>query len=248
MLTRRQNFMSTAKMSMPTMVTSSQTAPIGSCKRIPMDASGLYLLQPAESVYPFPVFCDQETFIGSHGWTVIQSRQMDGQLSFNRTWTQYRDGFGTPRGEFWLGLERIHQMMRYARYELLIVSKTRDGRMEAARYTSVTVAGEDQGYQLMVGSFVYGSAGRTMEFSHGARFSTPDRPDGDFDGNRCAQQMASGWWFRECEPLPENATEGEEPKPTKPAIKCDKETHPYGGHFYMADPCLAETRIMIREL
>lgn len=46
----------------------------------------------------------------------------------------------------------------------------------------------------------------------------------------------------------ENATEGEKPKPTKPAIKCDKETHPYGGHFYMADPCLAETRIMIREL
>ena len=38
------------------------------------------------------------------GWTVFLHRQRQTpQLDFAQTWTSYKDGFGTPTGEYWLG-------------------------------------------------------------------------------------------------------------------------------------------------
>lgn len=45
------------------------------------------------------------------GWTVIQRRKV-GLSSFNRDWKQYKKGFGTIRGDFWLGNENIFRMTR----------------------------------------------------------------------------------------------------------------------------------------
>lgn len=45
------------------------------------------------------------------GWTVIQRRKI-GLTSFNRDWKQYKNGFGTIRGDFWLGNEQIFRLTR----------------------------------------------------------------------------------------------------------------------------------------
>lgn len=45
------------------------------------------------------------------GWTVIQRRRV-GLTSFDRDWKQYKNGFGTIRGDFWLGNEHIFRMTR----------------------------------------------------------------------------------------------------------------------------------------
>lgn len=37
------------------------------------------------------VYCDQNTGLG--GWVLIQQRE-DGSVNFNRTWNEYRAGFG----------------------------------------------------------------------------------------------------------------------------------------------------------
>ena len=31
-------------------------------------------------------------------------------VDFNRTWNEYRNGFGVATGDYWLGLEHIHQI------------------------------------------------------------------------------------------------------------------------------------------
>lgn len=45
------------------------------------------------------------------GWTLIQRRKI-GLTSFNRDWKQYKNGFGSIRGDFWLGNEHIFRLTR----------------------------------------------------------------------------------------------------------------------------------------
>ena len=37
------------------------------------------------------------------GWTVVADRRPNGHLSFDLPWDAFKQGFGTPQGEHWLG-------------------------------------------------------------------------------------------------------------------------------------------------
>ncbi|KAK3084997.1 hypothetical protein FSP39_022623 [Pinctada imbricata] len=80
-----------------------QTRKPGDCKEIlnfePNSSSGVYTIFPEGSV-GYSVFCDMTTQGG--GWTVIQ-RRINGVLNFDKTWQEYKDGFGDLRGEHWIG-------------------------------------------------------------------------------------------------------------------------------------------------
>ncbi|XP_035537768.1 angiopoietin-2-like [Morone saxatilis] len=78
--------------------------------------SGVYniVLSPGATL---PVYCDMETEGG--GWTVFQRRH-DGSVSFNRGWSEYRSGFGEPRGEHWLGNQQLHLLSNHGHYSLRI--------------------------------------------------------------------------------------------------------------------------------
>lgn len=77
------------------------------------------------------MYCEYGTTYGD-GWIVLQ-RRFNGELSFDRNWTQYRNGFGSLQGEFWLGLEKMHQILRSGSYEALVVLKGEDGKDYDAR-------------------------------------------------------------------------------------------------------------------
>ncbi|XP_061190468.1 fibrinogen beta chain-like [Saccostrea echinata] len=63
--------------------------------------TGVYKIYPFEnSSRPVRVYCDMITMDG--GWTVIQKR-IDGSLSFDRNWTDYKNGFGDPAQNVWIG-------------------------------------------------------------------------------------------------------------------------------------------------
>lgn len=69
--------------------------------------SGIYRIQPEHADKPFMAVCDLQTRGG--GWTVIQNR-FDGTQDFYQNWHDYKYGFGNLGGEFWLGLDHIHQL------------------------------------------------------------------------------------------------------------------------------------------
>ena len=83
-------------------------------------ASGIYTITPIDNNGDFTVFCDMTNNGG--GWTVIQRR--DGNTTnFYRNWQEYKLGFGELDGNFWLGLERIHQITQI---ELLVTMTDHD--------------------------------------------------------------------------------------------------------------------------
>ncbi|XP_017835505.2 fibrinogen-like protein 1 [Drosophila busckii] len=137
------------------------------------------------------------------GWVVIQ-RRMDGSVNFNRTWEEYKNGFGNQRGEFWLGLEKLHLMTRYWPHELYIQLEDFNNDKRYARYSNFRIGSEAESYALIsVGEFA-GNAGNALqnnkvEWRHiYMRFSTPDRDNDNFAYFNCAADYASGWWFNKC--------------------------------------------------
>ena len=68
--------------------------------------------------YGLDVYCDQRTDGG--GWNVFQ-RRMNGEVDFYRNWTEYKNGFGDPNGEFWLGNEHLSILTAEGDHEIVVV-------------------------------------------------------------------------------------------------------------------------------
>lgn len=71
------------------------------------------------------------------GWTTIQRRK-SGLVSFFRDWRQYKQGFGSIRGDFWLGNEHIHRLSRRpTRLRVEMEVSGRPLRLEPVPHTTV---------------------------------------------------------------------------------------------------------------
>ncbi|XP_071803933.1 uncharacterized protein [Asterias amurensis] len=67
---------------------------------------GIYTIYPYQNDTGRKVFCDMKS---DTGWIVIQ-RRYDGSVNFKRSLADYKDGFGSMDGEFWLGNEILHKL------------------------------------------------------------------------------------------------------------------------------------------
>ncbi|XP_009478301.2 fibrinogen alpha chain [Pelecanus crispus] len=169
--------------------------------------SGIFKIKPAGSNKVLSVYCDQETTLG--GWLLIQQR-MDGSVNFNRTWQDYKRGFGSVdgrgQGEFWLGNENIHLLTQNDTL-LRVELEDWDGNAVYAEYI-IQVGSEAEGYALAVSSYE-GTAGDALitgwleegtEYTSHAQmqFSTFDR-DQDRWEESCAEMYGGGWWYNSCQ-------------------------------------------------
>uniref|UniRef100_A0A182NJE7 Fibrinogen C-terminal domain-containing protein n=1 Tax=Anopheles dirus TaxID=7168 RepID=A0A182NJE7_9DIPT len=176
---------------------STQPAPVGaSCRNVPSRQSGIYRINPDYPFHePMTVLCDQQYEGG--GWTVIQ-RRTDGSVDFFRDWQDYKAGFGTLHGEFWLGLDRIHRLTNVAPHELAVLLEDFDGAKATARYQRFRIAAETLNYAVVeLGSCSPCGAGDAMRIHLNESFSTYDR-DRSKAAFNCAAAFKGGWWFYRC--------------------------------------------------
>ncbi|XP_071948550.1 microfibril-associated glycoprotein 4-like [Antedon mediterranea] len=150
--------------------------------------------QDVNSCDPVQVYCQHDNNGG--GWTVIQSRRF-GNVNFIRGWEEYKYGFGTLRGDFWLGLENIHKITHQGRYELWVELEDFRGERREAMYTFFRVGSEETNYTMSLGRYHGGNAGDAMALHRGQPFSTFDRDNDAWTGN-CAEQYSGAWWYRTC--------------------------------------------------
>ena len=134
---------------------------------------------------------------------VFQKRK-NGEVDFNRGWSDYVNGFGDPKWEYWLGLEKIHCLTAAVfRAELRVDLGDFDGNRKYAQYNFFSVNNNRTNYKLEIGAYS-GNAGDAMHGScsahgnhDGMAFTTNDRDNDLGDGN-CAKRLSSAWWYASC--------------------------------------------------
>ncbi|KAK7099359.1 uncharacterized protein [Littorina saxatilis] len=140
------------------------------------------------------VYCDQTTDGG--GWTVFQRRQ-DQSVDFYKGWEAYRSGFGDLQGNFWLGLDKLHNMTSSGDFLLRIDLQKFDGTNGSGIYTGFHIAGVDQNFRLNFDSFAGGNAGDSLSYHNKQQFSTHDADHDTYSGN-CAREYHGAWWYKIC--------------------------------------------------
>ena len=149
------------------------------------------------------VYCDMSTDNG--GWIVIQRNKKNSQLSFNKNWKEFEDGFGDLGGDFWAGLKLMHALTQSGQWEMRIdYQKEKDGTSTYLHYNQFSVESASEYYQLFVNgytgdvSFALGDPFiGTGNPANGMNFSTYDN-DNDKNMNSCAAHFKSGWWYNNC--------------------------------------------------
>ncbi|XP_004590938.2 angiopoietin-2 isoform X1 [Ochotona princeps] len=161
-----------------------------------LTTSGVYTLTFPNSTEETKAYCDMET--GGGGWTTIQRRE-DGSVDFQRTWKEYKTGFGNPSGEHWLGNEFVSQLTNQQRYVLKIHLKDWEGNEAYSLYEHFYLSSEEFNYRIHLKGLT-GTAGKISSISQpGNDFSTKDA-DNDKCICKCSQMLTGGWWFDACGP------------------------------------------------
>ncbi|KAH9504360.1 Ryncolin-4 [Bulinus truncatus] len=157
------------------------------------------------TLYNINFLCDTKTDGG--GW-IIFHRRINNDVSFDKTWKAYKEGFGQICGDHWLGNENIHRITSNGRHELRIDIVLNNLPYHAV-YSDFFIENESHGYRLNFRKFVTGNMKDTLKFYNGQQFSTLDR-DNDLAGSKhCARTLRSGWWYTRCL---KNDTDGLFPK------------------------------------
>ncbi|XP_062619177.1 fibroleukin-like, partial [Saccostrea cucullata] len=150
------------------------------------------------------VYCDMTTMDG--GWTAIQKR-LDGSVTFDRNWTDYKNGFGSPEQNVWIGNDIIHQLTKENSSSLYVSITLQNGTTLYEMYDRFSISKEAGKYQLFLAGPANGTLGDSMLDTgnpfldlSGMYFSTPNRDNDRFSDGHCAADSyrRGGWWFNWC--------------------------------------------------
>ncbi|XP_067685937.1 microfibril-associated glycoprotein 4-like [Haliotis asinina] len=161
----------------------------------------VFMIHPKNAPRPFLVYC----YMRKSGTRMYIMRN-EGALDFSRSWLDYKTGFGSLSGDFWLGLDHIHYLTHGRPLKLCVKIITRMPNDEYPTrkhyYKNLTVGDESTGYVLNFSEaansndpFILGDCLTPMK---GKKFSTFDVDNDDDPRRNCAASHQGAWWFTAC--------------------------------------------------
>ena len=117
----------------------------------------------------------------------------------NRSWAQYKVGFGDPSGNYWLGNDLLSQLTAHNRYKLRFdLQQNGTGNRYYAEYSTFRVLSEADNYTLQVGGYSGYVTDRFSGYHNGEQFSTFDRDNDQHSSLNCAAYNGGGFWWKYC--------------------------------------------------
>ncbi|XP_059175474.1 angiopoietin-2-like [Physella acuta] len=136
-----------------------------------------------------------------HGSPVLngsEHRRIKGDVNFARTWDDYKNGFGSTSGDFWIGNNVISNLTHLGYNELRFDMKYK-GKDYFAEYRGFKVENEVAKYKMSFRSFSYGNVRDQFSHHNGMKFTTLDSDNDVWSGVNCAVNYGSGgWWYGAC--------------------------------------------------
>ena len=135
------------------------------------------------------------------------SRRVNADISFDRNWLPYRNGFGEFNENFWLGLQKIKDITDYGSltFELYIGLESfhPTDTVRYSLYDSFSLGTEAAKYALNIGTLdpnipMSDDAGDSFANHDGEKFSTPDQDNDSNLTENCAANLRAGWWYHSC--------------------------------------------------
>lgn len=138
--------------------------------------------------------CDTVTDGG--GWTIFQ-RRYSGAVDFNRSWDEYKEGFGDyGSGDFYLGNDNIHCLSSSKLYNTRI-DISYQGASYAYVYPNFKLFGESDKYKFSFSGYT-GPRPEVNAYFNNAPFSTYDQDNDGTPSVSCDKATGSGWWHKDC--------------------------------------------------
>ncbi|XP_073847512.1 ryncolin-1-like [Musca autumnalis] len=129
---------------------------------------------------------------------IVILRRQDGSVDFDRSWQEFKHGFGNKSGEFFLGLDVIHKITNSGPCELLIVLEDWDDERRYAKYDNFVVGAERERYKLHSLGKYSGTAGDDFTYNLGQKFTTKDLDNDLHPSENCAVLYRGAWWHTAC--------------------------------------------------
>ena len=127
-------------------------------------------------------------------------QHLEDNLDWRLPWADYKNGFGSIEGSFWLGLEKMHLLTSSQPYRLRVeVQQEGSNLWFSAEYWIFTVGDEASEYRLYVDGYSGDASPEWLASVHsGMNFTTYDQ-DNDLDYfSNCAVAWDGGWWHNVC--------------------------------------------------
>ena len=149
-------------------------------------------------------------------------RRISNSVNFDRGWDDYVNGFGDVDGNYWMGLEEIHQLTTTYDMSLYIDVETFEGDPFTLQLQTFSVGDAAGNYPMLFTGYSHASDRVTSTIFtssySGMMFTTRDR-DNDRKYNNCAvETFTGGWWYNMCTLINPNGNYEGDVTPTKTGI------------------------------
>ena len=130
-------------------------------------------------------------------------RRISDTVDFNKGWDDYVHGFGETDGNYWMGLEEMHQLTTAHEMSLDVNIETFEGEPFTVKLQTFYVGNAEGKYQMFFSGYSQTSDRLTRAMFpntyNGTKFTTWDRDNDSSDERNCASQnYRGGWWYTGC--------------------------------------------------